>query len=641
MAPEHFPLPCSLRKLVLDLYTPDQRVGSGQSLERSALLDYLNSADTSSSGPLEAVMVQIEARGDPTRPSEEQVALLDWLYAAYMYWEQQFPIEQPLASELRKLLPLLAALAITDEEFLTPGAHSMHQLLDAIQSSAMGWQARLGRAGQNLEREIGDTVAKAGGWFAQDSVNLAAIKENLVTAIGKDRGRAQRMAQRAVEAEQGQMKTALAKNQAATMINALLSTHTAPASIGEFLKGPWHDSAQLVLLRFGEESKQWASMSATTRALLDSLQTGETEATEEEAAQSGSRRQQLFEAITRLPRELRRWLVSLQHDSQGVEEAIGIVEVAHMSVLRQQDLNAQAIAPIRVEQALSETDDPQIKKSIGQLEIGRWFLYLEGKNDPLRVQLMLKIEAGQQLFFTNQAGLKAMRKSYSSFAHELSDKRAIPLHGTVSFSRSLAHAAKLSSQADLNALSTGGAPQATVEDKASIRRNRERDETARLQLQREQEEEEQLRREFDHAVQMQSERETAVAAASEEPQIQGVLQEDDSLQQHEDEVQAQDEIVPSVPPTPSAPMPAEAFWLKLSMGSWLGFHDGDKPLLAKLAAHDREHDRYIFVNRKGIKMRDLSKGELNALMNKGQVEILETRSNFREEDEHVRNTYKD
>ncbi|MBE9539343.1 MAG: DUF1631 family protein [Proteobacteria bacterium] len=592
---------------MLDLYTSDKHVDAGQPLQLSELLNYLKSADTSGMGPLEALLVQTEAMGDPALPSQEQIAILDWLNAAYSYWEQQFPIEQPLASELRSLLPLLGALAITDKSFLTPGAHSLHQLLDAVQASAVGWQARLGRAGQNLEREVGKAVARARDWFAEGSVDLAAINEDLITSLGKDRGRAQRMAQRAVEVEQGQMKTALVKIQAATMINALLLTHPAPPSIGEFLKGPWHDSAQLVLLRFGENSKEWAGMSATTEALLDSLQTEEAAPTDEEGAQGGSRRQQLFEAITKLPRELKRWLLSLAHDNHGVEEAIGIVEIAHMSVLRQQDLDAQTIEPIPVERAPAAADDPEVQKIIGALETDQWFAYLEEKSDPLRMQLKLKNGAGRQLFFTNQAGIKAMRISYADFARSLHEKRATPLYSKASFSRSLAHAAKLSTQADLKALGTQGTLQATQEHKASIKRDKEKDEVARQQSRREQEEEEQLRKEFDHSVQMQHERENAKSTATPK----------------------------------SAPGPQKNLSLKLSMGSWLGFHDGDKPLLAKLAAHDREHDKYIFVNRNGIKMRDLSREELHALMEKGQVEILESRSSFKEEDKHARSEYRD
>lgn len=69
----------------------------------------------------------------------------------------------------------------------------------------------------------------------------------------------------------------------------------------------------------------------------------------------------------------------------------------------------------------------------------------------------------------------------------------------------------------------------------------------------------------------------------------------------------------------------------IPMGTWLGFHDGDAPLMAKLAVHDLEQDSYIFVNREGIKMRSLNMHELITLMDNDQVDILEARSNFRSE----------
>ena len=79
--------------------------------------------------------------------------------------------------------------------------------------------------------------------------------------------------------------------------------------------------------------------------------------------------------------------------------------------------------------------------------------------------------------------------------------------------------------------------------------------------------------------------------------------------------------------------------LNLPMGAWLGFHDGDTPLMAKLAVHDREQDQYIFVNREGIKMRQLSKPELLKLMDAGLVDILQTNSNFRDEVTQARNQF--
>ena len=72
------------------------------------------------------------------------------------------------------------------------------------------------------------------------------------------------------------------------------------------------------------------------------------------------------------------------------------------------------------------------------------------------------------------------------------------------------------------------------------------------------------------------------------------------------------------------------------MGAWLGFHDGETPIMAKLAVYDPRRDNYIFVNRKGIALRELNRADLLALMDQGLVDILETRSYFREEVERAR-----
>lgn len=76
--------------------------------------------------------------------------------------------------------------------------------------------------------------------------------------------------------------------------------------------------------------------------------------------------------------------------------------------------------------------------------------------------------------------------------------------------------------------------------------------------------------------------------------------------------------------------------INLQMGAWLGFHDGDTPLMARLAVYDLENDYYIFVNRKGVKMRQVSRLELLNLIDNGLVDILETNSNFRDEVTEVR-----
>ena len=58
--------------------------------------------------------------------------------------------------------------------------------------------------------------------------------------------------------------------------------------------------------------------------------------------------------------------------------------------------------------------------------------------------------------------------------------------------------------------------------------------------------------------------------------------------------------------------------------------------MARLAVHDLEGDYYIFVNRKGVKMRQITRLELLKLIDDGMVDILEAHSNFRDEVTEVR-----
>ena len=62
-------------------------------------------------------------------------------------------------------------------------------------------------------------------------------------------------------------------------------------------------------------------------------------------------------------------------------------------------------------------------------------------------------------------------------------------------------------------------------------------------------------------------------------------------------------------------------------GTWLGFHDGDHPTMAKTALFDQENNLYLFVDREGRKIRELSPENLKDLLDRGLVDILQTRSN--------------
>jgi hypothetical protein len=70
--------------------------------------------------------------------------------------------------------------------------------------------------------------------------------------------------------------------------------------------------------------------------------------------------------------------------------------------------------------------------------------------------------------------------------------------------------------------------------------------------------------------------------------------------------------------------------LQIPMGTWLGFHDREPPMMARVAVRDMEKDSYIFTNRDGIKLRELTVAQLIALIDRDMVDILDRTTNFKD-----------
>ena len=495
----------------------------------------------------------------------------------------------------------------------------MHELLDSLQASAIGWQARLGRAGKALEQHITTAVTAAHSWFDDRSTDLTAISTEFSALAARDRERASRMAQRAVETEQGRVKTIQAKLQAARMINTALKKYQAPAAIGDLLKGPWYASAQLVWLKFGPDSDAWEKMSVTTETLLDSLQNP----AEEAGGEAQTRRQHIFEVVTQLPKDMRRCLLSLQHDGEAVDDVVGLVEFTHLRVLRQQPLELESIEPIPVATDNDGADSVEHYDALDRIAVGQWFRIDAGDSDPVRVQLVLKMDAEQQLLFANQAGIKALQLDYRDFADLVTRRNIMLLRTGASFSTCLARAVGINSSESLKTLTDAMAPTSPPE-------TQEYQDTPPAEPAREQEDKEeptgpQHTLEHPQAQVPTPQPEPAAHPASAEnfTEITGEATVDLAAQ-------AQTLAASSTPPAASEPTAEEDTELHFPMGAWLGFHDDDTPMMAKLAVHDRQEDNYIFVNREGIKMRELSKRQLIELMDNGLVDILQTESNFRD-----------
>lgn len=559
LTPDMFPLTASVRESVLKRFThPESLLRGAQIMEPQELAEYVSAYTDTSLSPLDAVLKRADELGDPTLPPPDGSAMLAWVGAAFESWEQDFPLEPALARELRKLKPVVARAALADPAFTTPGAHPVHQLLDALHAAAIGWQPDLGRSGDGVIKLLQETCANLLdtdplGGARQLQLQIEAATESARRMLD----RSTRMCQRAADVERAKLRSNHARETAATAINSFLSSAPLPDAGGEFLRGPWLESAQLVLLKFGANAAEWQQMRDATAQLVKAL-----------GPQPESPADDVQTSASAVRKSLERWLLSLQHQHEASRKVLGELEYLLLRALGGQSLERAGQALVEVASSAGG------KKSGGELpaEIvtGRWLrLRLPGA-DTVRMQVILRQDEQRRLLLCRHSGQQPRSFGFDEFRTLLAGKAVGALRSGASFSRALAVTAGVKA-------APAAAKKAPPEPAA-----RPAEQGAR----------------------------TVTAAPPEQSAPQRAAK------------------PAGTPPGEPLPLPP--------LGTWLGFHDVDPPLLARLAMHDPVRRLIIFVNRKGIELRRLEESQYLALIRDGMVDILETRSNFRQEVERAR-----
>ncbi len=188
LATRHFPLKVTLLPRILARFadSPGTEAGAAPGLPVDQLVQRLRGWSDPDDQPLDAVLGGGQPGGDTTPPAPREAALLRWVGTAHDRWERDYPLEEELARLLRRLKPLTAALAISDPQFLVPGRHPVHRLLDTIQAAAIGWQPSLGRAGTGLLRDAETAVERALGWFDEPALDLDGLVRDLEARLARD-----------------------------------------------------------------------------------------------------------------------------------------------------------------------------------------------------------------------------------------------------------------------------------------------------------------------------------------------------------------------------------------------------------------------------------------------------------------------
>ena len=606
MVDNHDPLPLT-RSLETEALSAFAVPARGEGLKSESLIAALEALQTN-----DVSLTQALADAGFMQANAESQAILDWVESVFDHWGSAYPSSPELQPLLQQVRSLAAAFALKDNRFFVPGGHALHRLLDTAHQGLTGWHKGLGDAGSAAFESTREALERARRNFPSEPQVDEAL-ELLTQKIDTHKAQLARLDPALLEREMATLGESAGRITVALALNDILAKHAVPGSVARFIKSDWYESGVLMVARYGDGSSEWRNFINTTQLLVDAVQQ-----VKHDDVQGQER---LQNTMQQLPGTLSRQLLSLHPDNDATAGAIGLIEYALLRNMRGEDLGLLEAEPIAVSglPASGPPSDEELAET--GIIAGTWYA-IDSADGEQRLRLAGAVLANTQLVFMDFLGARALRKSSTEFTSMLRSGEAWALDYPDSFCRAMVEATE-KKQREIQAIQ---ARQAEAE--------------AEQQRQRQQEQ-----RELTEQLLGDSQPQATHADASayiEEPSTAGLSGHN---AQHQDTasrdfaLQATHNSNPDHA-VPSASSPYESntiVKLQIPMGTWIGFHDRDPPLMARVAVRDIEKDSYIFTNREGIKLRELTVAQLMALIDRDMVDILERKSNFRETINQMRN----
>ncbi len=521
---------------------------------------------------------------DSAQANAQDQAILNWIDSVFDYWQAHFPMAAELTEVLNQARPLAAAFALTDKQFFIPGGHGAHRLLDLIHDGFIGWHAGLGASAQSVPKHIEECLNNARQDFPNE-FRVDTVIAALTRVINDHQTRLGEMESVLLQREASILGDTGLKLEVAHALNGFLRSHRIPRAVEQFIRADWFPAGIKIAERHSFDSEAWLDYLETTRHLFDAMQPQE--------QPSGI----TPEAIKALPQQLATQLESLGGDRERINNAVGLIEYALLRSAHGGSLDA-FYAP-SLSTASQEESGPS-GAELAQLGLiqGHWFAW-DSAEGLQRLRYVGALGGNNYLLFMDFEGARALRKSTREIQALLSSGELVSLYAPDSFCRAMMAVTEeryQESAAD-QAMAVELPPDEVINQDTDIHGSMEHSWTRELA-----------------SAKTNSER----ASADEEEPVElpvalAAADETDALPATEPPFDGQTVVK-----------------LQLPMGTWLGFHDREPPLMAKVAVRDPEKDSYIFTNRAGVKLRELTVNQLLALIDRDMVDILERKSGFKD-----------
>ena len=317
---------------------------------------------------------------------------------------------------VRLQMPVLR-IAVEDKTFLTDRNHPVRDLLNSLAAAASRWadegdyseHSIYGRVEQAVQRIL---AHPEGGVELWEEVN----RDFTAFMINEERG-AVVAEERLSQVAKGRERLSLARRTVDEVLAELLPA-AIPAPVYQIIDEVWRDVMTLVLLREGEESKQWKQAVDVVKRLLESTV----------PIPDPEERQRYIATVPKLYADLRRGFASIAYDSTRTALLFKQLQHCHVTSLRGLQPATMKYAPD--DQYSADEDnveailDDEYIRAVNDLKEGQWVAWTTSDGKQLRGKFSWRSEVADLLMFVDLRGRKLAEMSSSELADLLRTGRA-------------------------------------------------------------------------------------------------------------------------------------------------------------------------------------------------------------------------
>jgi hypothetical protein len=215
-----------------------------------------------------ALLRRVSPNQEAPALAEEHNDALDLVAMLYDNLGKDVKPGSPASGLLSKLQVPLMRVALQDSTFFTKPEHPARQMLNAVAETGVSWLNEEDSDGA-LVNQMNSIVDRAVHEYRGDPGVFNNVLNELVTHLQTLSRKAEVAERRHVEAAQGKEKLTLAREHAATCVDALIKNQKLPRFTKTMLNQAWTDVMALTALRQGEDSPLWRQQLQVAERLID------------------------------------------------------------------------------------------------------------------------------------------------------------------------------------------------------------------------------------------------------------------------------------------------------------------------------------------------------------------------------------